>query len=129
MKTLGPLRFAFGVAGAAALMLAAGPAFAHAKLLSEVPSAEDSTAAQPAPLTEIRLVFSETLNLAFSKVLVTDSSGKEVALGAAALDPNDSKVLVVPLTATLPAGEYKVDWTAVSDDGHKSTGAYVFKAQ
>jgi len=129
MKTLGPLRFAFSVAGAAALMLAAGPAFAHAKLLSEVPAAEDSTAAQPAPLTEIRLVFSETLNLAFSKVLVTDSSGKEVALGASALDPNDSKVLVVPLTATLPAGEYKVDWTAVSDDGHKSTGAYVFKAQ
>ena len=129
MKTLGPLRFAFGVAGAAALMLAAGPAFAHAKLLSEVPAAEDSTAAQPAPLIEIRLVFSETLNLAFSKVLVTDSTGKEVALGAAALDPNDSKVLVVPLTGTLPAGEYKVDWTAVSDDGHKSTGAYVFKAQ
>jgi methionine-rich copper-binding protein CopC len=123
------MRLAFGVAATAALLLAAGPAFAHAKLLSEVPAAEDAASPQPtpSPLTEIRLVFSESLNLAFSKIAVTDGAGREVALGSIALDPADNKALLAPLPAGLAAGEYKVDWTAVSDDGHKSTGTYMFK--
>ena len=123
------MRFAFGVAATAALLLAAGPAYAHAKLLSEVPAAEDAAASQPtpSPLTEIRLVFSEALNLAFSKIAVTDGAGHEVALGTTALDPADNKVLVAPLPVGLAAGDYKVDWTAVSDDGHKSSGTYMFK--
>ena len=41
-----------------------------------------------------------------------------------ALDPNDAKVLVVTFAAPLAKGEYTVDWTAVSDDGHKVTGTY-----
>jgi methionine-rich copper-binding protein CopC len=112
-----------------ALIFAAGPVFAHAKLLSEVPAAADaaSATAQTTPVKELRLVFSEALNLAFSKVKVTDKAGSEVALGALALDPKDDKALVAPLTGTLAAGEYTVDWTAVSNDGHKTTGSYSFK--
>lgn len=124
-----PFRTAFLVVATAALALAAGPAFAHAKLLSEVPAAVDAAtpAPAPAPLTELRLVFSEQLNLAFSKLKLTDAAGKEVALGALALDPKDDKTLLAPLTGTLPAGDYTVDWTAVSADGHKTTGTYTFK--
>jgi methionine-rich copper-binding protein CopC len=112
-----------------ALMFAAGPVFAHAKLLSEVPAAADaaSAPAQTTPVKELRLVFSEALNLAFSKVKVTDKAGSEVALGAVALDPKDDKTLVAPLTDPLAAGEYTVDWSAVSNDGHKTTGSYSFK--
>lgn len=124
-----PFRTAFLVVATAALALAAGPAFAHAKLLSEVPAAVDAAtpAPAPAPLTELRLVFSEQLNLAFSKLKLTDAAGKEVALGALALDPKDDKTLLAPLTGALPAGDYTVDWTAVSADGHKTTGTYTFK--
>lgn len=124
-----PFRTAFLVVATAALALAAGPAFAHAKLLSEVPAAVDAATPAPAPvsLTELRLVFSEQLNLAFSKLKLTDAAGKEVALGALALDPQDDKTLLAPLTGTLPVGDYTVDWTAVSADGHKTTGTYTFK--
>lgn len=124
-----PFRTAFLVVATAALALAAGPAFAHAKLLSEVPAAVDAATPAPAPvpLTELRLVFSEQLNLTFSKLKLTDAAGKEVALGALALDPKDDKTLLAPLTGTLPVGDYTVDWTAVSADGHKTTGTYTFK--
>ena len=124
-----PFRTAFLVVATAALALAAGPAFAHAKLLSEVPAAVDAAtpAPTPAPLTELRLVFSESLNLAFSKLKLTDAAGKEVTLGALALDPKDDKTLLAPLTGALPVGDYTVVWSAVSADGHKTTGTYTFK--
>lgn len=129
MRRMTPFRFAFAFAATTVLALAAGPALAHAKLLSEVPTAESDPAAQPAPqpLTDLRLSFSEALNLAFCKLSVTDRTGKAVSLGALALD-QDNKVLIAPLGGPLPVGDYTVDWTVVSDDGHKSSGSYTFKA-
>jgi len=127
MTVFKPFRLAFAVCATAALALAAGPAFAHAQLLSEVPAAEDAsgaTAAAPAaPVTELRLSFSEGLNAAFSKVKVSDASGAAID-AAAALDPNDGKVLVVSFKQALPKGEYTVSWTAVAADGHKTQGDY-----
>lgn len=126
MRVPKSLRFGFAVCATLALAVAAGPAFAHAKLLSEAPAAEDATGAQPAaaPVTELRLGFSESLNAAFSKVAVTDAAGNAVAAQGVGLDANDDKVLVVTFAAPLPAGEYTVDWTAVAGDGHKTTGTY-----
>jgi hypothetical protein len=125
MTTFKPLRFAFVLAGTVVLALAAGPAFAHAELLSEVPAAESVA---ESPLKDLRLSFSEALNLPFCKLSLTDSTGNAITVGELALDAQDDKVLVAPLSDTLPAGTYKVDWTAVSNDGHKSTGTYTFKA-
>lgn len=121
-----PFRFAFVVCATVALAIAAGPAFAHAKLLSEVPLAEDAAgaAANTAPVTELRLSFSEALNAAFSKVAVSDSIGMAINGATVALDASDNKVLVVTFPAALAVGEYTVDWTAVSDDGHKTNGTY-----
>ena len=121
-----PLRLAYLACATAALALAAGPAFAHAKLLSEVPAAADAaavTAAAAAPVTELRLTFSEALNAAFSKVAVVDTAGA-VHKASIGLDAADAKVLVVSFAAPLAAGEYTVNWTAVSDDGHKVAGSY-----
>jgi methionine-rich copper-binding protein CopC len=128
MTRFKPLRAAFLACATLALALAAGPAFAHAKLLSEVPTAEDAASAaapaQAAPVTELRLTFSEGLNAAFSKAGVKDSTGTAVAGAIVALDPSDDKVLVITLAQPLAAGEYTVDWTAVASDGHKTTGTY-----
>jgi methionine-rich copper-binding protein CopC len=127
MPALKPLRFAFAFCATVALMLAGGPAFAHAKLLSEAPPAKDASApaaTTPAtPVTELRLSFSEGLNAAFSKVKVTDANGAAID-ATAALDPNDGKVLVVTFTQALPKGEYTVSWTAVAADSHKTQGDY-----
>lgn len=122
---LGLLRLACLACTTAALALAAGPAFAHAKLLSEVPAASDGAAAPAAaaPVTELRLSFSETLNAAFSKVVVVDSTGA-MQEATVALDATDAKILVVTFAAPLAGGQYTVNWTAVSEDGHKIAGSY-----
>ena len=125
MRVLKPLRLACLTCATLALALAAGPAFAHAKLLSEVPAATDAAAAPAAtaPVAELRLSFSEALNAAFSKVVVVDATGATHE-ASVALDAADAKVLVVTFTAPLAAGQYTVNWTAVSDDGHKVAGSY-----
>lgn len=125
MRLLKPLRLACLACASLALALAAGPAFAHAKLLSEVPAAADGAAApaNTAPITELRLSFSEALNAAFSKVVVVDAGGAAHE-ASIALDPADAKVLVVTFAAPLGAGQYTVNWAVVSDDGHKVAGSY-----
>ena len=125
MTILKPLRIAFMVCATAALALAAGPALAHAKLLSEVPAADAAVSvAATTPITELRLTFSEALDVAFSKVEITDGSGQAVA-GTLALDAADNTVLIVALVSPLAQGTYMVKWTAVSDDGHKVSGDYM----
>ena len=126
MTLLKPLRFAFTICATTALLLAAGPAFAHAKLLSEVPAAEGTADAtsNAVPVTELRLIFSEALNGAFSKVDVKDSMGTVVDGAKVAVDPKDDKMLIVTFATPLPKGEYTVDWTAVAGDGHKTAGTY-----
>lgn len=112
-------------AGFAALVIVAalpGIALAHAELENAVPAAGSSG---PAP-TELRLDFSEGLELAFTKVTLSGVDGALIATGTLALDPADATILVVPLSAPLPAGAVKVDWKAVADDGHKSEGSYSF---
>lgn len=104
------------------LLFAIGPALAHAKLESSTPA--NAAIVTTAP-TAISLKFSEGLELKFSGLTLTGPSGA-VTPGAAALDPKDSTLLVVPLTAPLLAGTYTVDWHALSTDGHKSKGAYAF---
>ena len=113
-KMLGTLLLLAGLAGANA-------AFAHAHLKSETP-AQDSTVSAPA---ELRLVFSEGVEAALTKVEVS-SSDKEVTLKSIATDPSDKKILIVTPAAALPPGEYKVEWHAVSVDTHKSDGNYSF---
>jgi len=113
-KMLGTLLLLTGLAGANA-------AFAHAHLKSETP-AQDSTVSAPA---ELRLVFSEGVEAALTKVEVS-SSGKTVTLKSTATDPSDKKTLIVTPAAPLPPGQYKVVWHAVSVDTHKSEGNYSF---
>ena len=108
---------------AAALLLSLGlasPAFAHARLVSAKPDVNGM--AMPAP-TELRLKFSEGLELKFTTVKVTGPGKKAIETGPAKLDPSDNTLLIVPLMAPLPDGKYTVDWQAVSIDGHKTKGS------
>ena len=114
-KTLGTLLLLSGLVGANA-------AFAHAHLKSETP-AKDTTVGAP---SELRLVFSEGVEAALTRVEVSRSD-TAVTLKSMATDPSDKKTLIVTPTAPLPAGEYTVKWHAVSVDTHKSDGSYSFK--
>lgn len=104
-----------------ASVLVTSQAFAHAHLKSQTPTA-DSTVTAPA---DLRLVFSEGVEASFTKVTLT-RDGAPVAVKALTTE-GDKKTLIVTPAAPLAAGEYKVEWHAVSVDTHKSEGAYQFK--
>ena len=71
--------------------------------------------------------FSEGVEDKFTKVSLTTNSGKTVIVNTVATDPDDKKVLIITPATPIAAGEYKVEWHAVSVDTHKSEGEYSFK--
>ncbi|WP_421917082.1 copper homeostasis periplasmic binding protein CopC [Mesorhizobium sp.] len=105
-----------------AVIAVTGGAFAHAELKTAVPAANGSVSASP---PEIDLTFSEDLNLKFSGVKVTGPDKKAVKLGESMLMDSNTE-LMVPVSGTLADGTYKVDWHALSGDGHKTHGSYTF---
>lgn len=108
---------------AATLLLTGGslPAQAHADLVKALPAQEHAITA---PLEELRLTFTEGVELAFSDVSITGADGAEIEIGDLSLDPEDNKTLIVPIEGGLASGTYRVEWTVVSTDGHKVEGSY-----
>ncbi len=104
-----------------AFALAATSAFAHAQLEKATP-AVGSTVSPP---SEIRLEFSEGVELKFTKVTLTGPSGA-AALGAASTESGNQAVLIVPISRPLSAGVYTVRWQAVSVDTHHTQGTFEF---
>lgn len=109
-----------------ASLTVAANASAHAHLESQLPAAK-STVTSP---KELRLQFSEGVEEKFTKVTITSTakSGKNMVepVPAIATDPADKKTLIVTPAAPLAAGDYKVEWHAISVDTHKSEGSYSF---
>lgn len=103
------------------LMAGASAAFAHAHLEQSTPVA-DSTVSN---VKELRLVFTEGVEQAFTKVVLTHDQAP-VAVSSIKTEPANKKILIVTPAQPLPAGTYNVKWNAVSVDTHKSTGDYSF---
>ena len=68
------------------------------------------------------LTFTDTLEVAFSKLTVTDANGIEVSQGKGQVNGNVMRVSLKPLSP----GIYKVNWRAVSTDTHKTEGNFTF---
>lgn len=114
-------RVTFPIAATLLSIALAGPAFAHAHLESATP-ADMATVAAP---SELDLNFSEDLNLKFTGIKVTGPAKAVVKTGDGKL-MNANKTLTVPVSGKLAAGTYKVEWHALSTDGHKTKGSYSF---
>jgi copper resistance protein C len=119
ITTLGGIAVA---AIALALPLLPSTAWAHADLQTAGPAVY-TNGVSPA---ELRLDFSEAVELVFTSVTLTGEGGAAIETGGPTLDPGDATVVIVPLTAALPAGEVKVEWKAAGADGHKSEGSFSF---
>lgn len=102
-----------GIAGA-------GPASAHATLVSTQPG---EGARVPTAPTEVTLEFSEGVSLGAGYARVLDAEGERADTGAAAVD---SATLTVPLRDDLPDAGYLVTYRVVSADGHPIAGAFSF---
>jgi methionine-rich copper-binding protein CopC len=114
-----------GVAAFAIAALATSAAQAHAKLESSQPQAGSTLDSAP---KEIRLQFNEAIEPAFSKIKLTDASNAEVQLAPAKVDAADAKAMATDLPALRP-GDYQVQWTTMTHDGHKAKGQFSFKVK
>ena len=103
------------------LMAGASAAFAHAHLESSTPAAASTVNSA----SELRLVFTEGVEQAFTKVVISHDQ-TPVAVSSIKTEPANKKVLIVTPAQPLPAGTYQVKWNAVSVDTHKSAGDYSF---
>ena len=95
---------------------------AHAMLRDATPPVGGTLRVAP---TEVRLYYSEAIDAPLCSVHVTDSQGTRVDRDDLHRDPDDRNRLVIGLQP-LPPGDYRVEWTAVSVDTHKTEGAYGF---
>lgn len=112
-------RIAAALTLATVSMAPGSPALAHAMLAHAVPSAGSTVKTSP---KQVSLRFSEQLEPAFSKVAVTDTSGRDQTAAASTASGTTMQVALKPL----PRGTYRVKWTAVSVDTHRTTGTFEF---
>jgi len=95
---------------------------AHAFLQQAEPGVGSTVQASP---NEIKIRFTEKIELAFSKIQVFAASGKEIDKRDVHLDRSDSALLMVSLPK-LGTGTYKVVWRVVSIDTHVTEGNFSF---
>jgi copper transport protein len=115
-----PALLALVAAWLLASVAAAGPAAAHAELISTSPGEGARLAEAPA---EVTLEFSEGVTLGAGYARVQDAEGDRVDTGAADVDGG---VVTVPLRGDLPDGGYLVSYRVVSLDSHPIAGSFSF---
>lgn len=102
------------------LLLGAGQALAHTRLLSSTPAEGANLAGAP---DRVSLTFSEAIQADFSTVTVTGPDGTTWQSGAVTADGATVSIALRPLR---PAGRYEIGYRVVSDDGHPVTGKVGF---
>lgn len=99
----------------------AGPALAHAALVSSTPA--DGTVLPIAGVTSVTLTFDDDLDAAKSRFELVNAAGTVVATGGVGSDPRT-------MTASglvLEWGTYQARWTAVASDGDLTRGIVSFQ--
>src|SRR3954451_25419952 len=96
---------------------------AHAFLSQAVPPVGGTVSAAP---REVRLIFSEGIEPAFSRIELATTDGWPIGTGPAMVDPRDNTQLVLALPPLAP-GRYRVKWRVVSIDTHPTEGDYTFE--
>ena len=109
---------------ASTAILAAGPAWAHAKLVDSTPAANATLSSAPRTIT---LRFNERLVPAFSKVELVMPTHNNMKVPVKTNVSEDGKSIAVAPQQALAKGSYKIIWSAASSDGHKMNGEVPFK--
>lgn len=78
-----------------------------------------------APPGRVSIWFDSVLEPVFSTIKVQDASGKEVDNRDGHVNPSDATLLEVTVPR-LASGRYRVIWSVVARDGHRTTGDYSF---
>jgi copper resistance protein C len=115
-------RLAWRAFAAGLLLLPANAAWAHAFPDRSEPRVGHAVDAPRA----VRIWFDGELEPVFSTIRVEDGNRRRVDSGDARVNPNDNKLLEVSLPA-LPSGRYRVVWSVVARDGHRTEGSFPFQ--
>lgn len=107
---------------AATLFCVAPAAHAHAKVLESSPRNGETVAAAP---PEVRLKFSEAVEINFTTIKLVGPDGKDVPVAKPKAAAEDDSKVVLPLPA-LPSGAYTAQWSTVGHDGHRTKGELAF---
>lgn len=106
-------------------LTAVASALPHAKLKSSLPAAGTTVAAPK----ELRLTFSEKIELKIAKVTLLRGTEELAALGDVAAEAQAPETVVIPITKPLAAGSYTVKYRVAGPDGHPMGGSYVFSVK
>jgi copper resistance protein C len=97
-------------------------AFTHAFLDHAVPAVGSTVTTAP---KEVRIFYTQAIEAAFSAATLSGPDGRDIATGAATIDPQNPMELVLKLPPLAP-GHYKVKWHVVSVDTHRTDGSFSF---
>ncbi len=97
---------------------------AHAKVESTLPAADSSVSSPKL----IQVHFNEAVETKMSSIKLAASDGTAVSI-MSMNEAKDPATLSSMPNAPLKAGLYRVTWSAVSDDGHKTQGTFSFTVQ
>ena len=109
----------------AALLLVPGWAWAHSFPDHSEPRVGHTVEASP---SSVRIWFDGRIEPVFSTIRVEDAERRRVDKGDSHVDPTDRKLLEVGLPP-LPSGRYRVFWSVVARDGHRTQGDFAFKVK
>jgi copper transport protein len=102
------------------VVLFATPAAAHAELVSITPAKD---AQLKTPPTEVRMTFTERVNLIDGGIRLIDEGARTVRTPEPSVN---GRTVSWPMPPELPEGSYVVSWRVVSADGHPVSGASSF---
>lgn len=105
-----------------ALLGSATPLDAHLRLVAASPSAGAELSRSP---DEIRLHFSQPVEVAFSAISLVGPSGT-IETGSVGRPPGADSVLVAAIPTPLEAGRYTIAWRTSGADGHPIRGELSF---
>jgi copper transport protein len=111
------------VLAATFLLLAPRVAFAHLGLRRSTPADGAHLAAAP---REIRLTFTEEVELAVSRLRLIGPSGIEIPLSPMRHPTDTSQVLLANVLGPLEGGIYRIDWQVAGTDGHPVRGTITY---
>jgi methionine-rich copper-binding protein CopC len=98
------------------------PALGHAFPEHSDPRVGATIAASP---ERVRIWFDSDIEPLFSSLMVHDANGRMVDKGDSRVNPSNAALLEVSVPKLAP-GAYRVIWSVVARDGHRTNGDYTF---
>jgi copper resistance protein C len=110
---------------AAVLLVTVAPAWGHAFPDHSEPRVGHTVDAPP---PAVRVWFDGAIEPVFSTLRVEDADKRRVDRNDARVSPSDGNLLEVSLPPLAP-GRYRVFWSVVARDGHRTEGSFAFRVK